>query len=229
MAILVDMNSSDPLSPFQQLGDVAALIDDTTAAIAVAHRRPAALRRADIIVGESVLRGAKLSGMLDGAAVEDMVSPYAVLSPETAAMTAQTFLRAPSQVFARLDVAAGGEGKPSDPQRMEALARLITAPGVSGLLLAQVVHFEVAGRELFGSRSGVVGRVSSRCAALATGVDPLGICVPETYYNRHREDYAVALTGWVSGDRHAVTQALEFGLRAWIAGAEEADGIARAA
>lgn len=223
------MKSHDPLSPYLELPGVAPLVDRATASIARAHRRPAALRRADIIVGESVLRGARLSSLIDDTEVEAYISPYALLSPETSAETARTMLRAPLQVLARLDVAAGGTGVPrgdQGPARLQALARLITHSGVDGMVLAQVVHAEIAGRQLFGVRSGVVGRVASRCVAVATGVDPLGIAVPETYYHRHRADYAAALGAWTHGGQ---AETLEFLLRAWEAGGKEADGIAQAA
>lgn len=230
------MNSPSPLSPYLGLGKVAALLDEASAAIAQAHRRPAALRRADIIVGESVLRGAKLSALVDGTNIEDTpekyVSPYAVLSPESSSRTSQAFLRAPMQVFSRLDVAAGGNGTPEAADgaaRLQALGKLITAPGVDGILLAQVVHFEVAAHKIFGERSTLIARVASRCAATATGADALGIAVPETYYYRHRGDYAQAVQSWRAGDEQGITRALEFGLRAWAAGGEEADGIAKAA
>ncbi|MHA2787881.1 hypothetical protein ACXZ66_01860 [Corynebacterium sp. S7] len=230
------MSLPGPLSPYLGLGNVASLIDDATASIARAHRRPAALRRADVIVGESVLRGAKLSALLEDTTVdespENFIRPHALLSPESSHQTAQIFLRAPLQILARLDVAAGGNGTPvatDGSARLNALSRIITADNVDGMLLAQVVHFEIASRELFGARSGIVGRVASRCAALATGVDPLGIAVPETYYYRHKSEYARALQLWKSGDTSGITTALEFGLRAWSAGGDEADGIARAA
>ncbi|WP_026196375.1 hypothetical protein [Corynebacterium lubricantis] len=230
------MSVPGPLSPYLGLGNVASLIDEATASVARAHRRPAALRRSDVIVGESVLRGAKLSALLEGTTVEEepenFIRPYALLSPESSGRTAQAFLRAPLQVFARLDVAAGGNGTPATSDgaaRLNALARIITAENVEGMLLAQVVHFEIASRELFGPRSGVVGRVAGRAAAAATGADPLGIAVPETYYYRHKTEYAQALGAWKEANAEGSTSALEFGLRAWGVGGDEADGIAKAA
>ncbi|SES06402.1 hypothetical protein CCYS_01435 [Corynebacterium cystitidis DSM 20524] len=238
-AIVEDMPAHSPLSPYLELGDVPSLVGEATSTIARAHRRPAALRRAGVIVSESVLRGAKLSALLDGEEIETHISPYAMLSPETAEAAARTFRRAPAQVFARLDVAAGGPGRSladDGPARLTALARLITGSGGSGgsalddgLVLAAVVHCEIVGRELFGPRSGVVGRVAARCVLLASGVDPLGIAVPETYYHRHKADYAAVARGWATSSAVEVTDALEFMLRAFAAGGVEADGIAQAA
>ncbi|STC69446.1 hypothetical protein [Corynebacterium pilosum] len=226
------MPAHSPLSPYLELGEVSSLVDEATSTIARAHRRPAALRRADVIVSESVLRGAKLSALLDGVEIAQHVSPYAVLSPETSEATARTFRRAPAQVFARLDVAAGGPGYSlldEGPARLQALARLVGSADDDGLVLAAVMHLEILGRQLFGPRSGVVARVAARCALLGSGVDPLGIAVPETYLHRHKADYAAVAQGWATGEEAAVTAGLEFMLRAFAAGGVEADGIAAAA
>ena len=67
--------------------------------------------------------------------------------------------------------------------------------------------------------------VAARAAAIHTGFDPRGFAVPETYLNRHRAAYREALMGYE--DTPAELFTLLF--NAWTAGAEEADGIARAA
>ena len=93
------------------------------------------------------------------------------------------------------------------------------------MLLPQVVHAEILAHELFGNRSGLVARAAGRLAAVTTGLDPRGLAVPETYLLRHRDEYLAAARAWAQG---SAGEFLELSLRSWIAGAEEAEAIARA-
>lgn len=241
IASVKDMSATDPLSPLLALGEVAVLAERATAAIARVHRRPAALRKPELIVGESVLRGARTSTLIDGhpapvdkepaGAFGAAVSVYGLLAPGVIQDNAAVFRRSPANVVARMDVAAGGPGVPTSedgPQRLQALARLLGDDRVNAAVLPQVVHAEIVARELFGERSGLIGRAASRLVAVATGVDPRGLAVPEIYLNRHRAEYREALAGW-SRDTEGMRAALEFLLRAWIQGAAEADAIVQAA
>ena len=86
------------------------------------------------------MRGARASVALDGHAIpphpgpEDMgkgplasaVSAYSVAAPELLDGTVRSFARAPLQVLARIDVAAGGTGIPAgESARLQGLGRLI--------------------------------------------------------------------------------------------------------
>lgn len=227
------MPSSDPLTPLMTLSGVeegaAAAVD----AIARVHRRPAGLRKFEVISSESLLRGARTCAAIDGAplardGVPPTVSAYSLLAPEVQASTVRTFARAPLQVLARIDVAAGGPGRPArDSAVAQALAQLITrGAGVDfDRLLPVVLHAEIAARSLFGENSTVVALVAARAAAIHTGFDPRGFAVPETYLNRHRAAYREALMGYEDTPAELLTLLYD----AWTAGAEEADGIARAA
>ena len=227
------MPSSDPLTPLMALSGVEENAAAAVSAIARVHRRPAGLRKFEVISSESLLRGARACAAIDGASlaladVPPTVSAYSLLAPEVQATTVRTFARAPLQVLARIDVASGGPGKPAqEPAVAHALAQLIThGSGVDyDRLLPVVLHAEIAARELFGERSTVVALVAARAAAIHTGFDPRGFAVPETYLNRHRTAYRSALSTY----GEAPTELLSLLLQAWTAGAKEADGIARAA
>lgn len=238
----MDMSENDALSPLFRLPGVKESAEKAAAAIARAHRRPAGLRKFEVISAESLMRGARASVALDGHAIpphpgpEDMkegplasaVSVYSVAAPELLDATVRSFARAPLQVLARLDVAAGGTGIPAgESARLQRLGRLIAQGGgpAFDLLLPSVVHAEIAAGEFFGPRSGLVARVASRLAAVHTGFDPRGFAVPEVYYTRHRADYAAAVGNY----RTALADALLTHLAAWTAGGKEADAIARAA
>ncbi len=92
-------------------------------------------------------------------------------------------------------------------------------------LLPVVLHAELAAYGVFGSRSHLIGMVAARIAAIHSGFDPRGFAVPETYYNRHRDEYWEAISAYPEQPG----KTLEFLLKAWAAGGEEADGIARSA
>lgn len=254
------------------LGHTEKLAKAATDAIARVHRRPAGLRKFDVISSESLLRGARSSAMYlghgfsadinyatnletphmegregregreDGREDQDadllqeiggLVSAYSVLAPERMDATVRTFMRAPLQVLSRIDVALGGPGMPvaaDGGARLQSLAGLIAQPvseHVPGrdALLPLIVHSEIAAREIFGPRSEAVGRVAMRVCAVATGFDPRGFAVPEPYILRNRQNYEQALTDYLAGD---VAPLLEVLLRAFNAGATEADGIAQA-
>ncbi len=233
------MASDDLLLPLLSLGKVAPLADAATRAIAAVHRRPVSLRRPEVTGSESVLRGARTSTLLDGApptrdpqptgALGRAISVYGLLAPDRLEASARTFRRAPLQVLARMDTLAGGTGIPAvedGAERMRVLAKVVSS-GAHAALLPQVVHGEVLAHRLFGPNSGLVARAASRLAAVTTGFDPRGLAVPEPWLNRHRSGYEAAVAGFAGGPE-GVGEFLEFTLRSWIAGAEEAESIAEA-
>lgn len=238
------MSSSDPLAPLLDLGEVNDLASRAQDVVSAAHRRPAALRKPDLLVAESVLRGARLSTLIEGhpAPVDrepeglfaNVVSVHSQLSPGSIQANAATLRRSPANVLARMDVAAGGDGRPVGPaaaERVRMIAKLLDANSPArphAVLLPQVIHAEIAAHELFGPRSGVIARATSRLVAVATGFDPRGLAVPEVHYNRHRREYGEVLAGWSSGSE-GVCACLEFLLAGWIAGAAEAEAIIKAA
>jgi len=148
-----------------------------------------------------------------------------MLAPDSLQASARVVGRAPLQILARMSVMAGGGGRrEGSPERLQRLAGWL-AGGAHDVLLPQVVHAEILAHELFGSRSGLVARAAGRLAAVTTGLDPRGLAVPETYLLRHRDEYLAAARAWAQG---SAGEFLELSLRSWIAGAEEAEAIARA-
>ena len=208
------MSFAHPLDALTTVAGVADAEQHASAAIAAVHRRPVNLRRSEITSSESAVRGARLSALLSGGSEDAEVSAYSLLAPAQLQATARTFQRTPLQVLARLDVLLGGSGTPlSGAPRLSTLAQLIVGPAHPRAgLLPVFVHMELEAGEFFGPRSGSIARVASRVTAVMTGFDPRGLAVPETYLHRHQEDPKDPV----------------FLLRAWEAGAEEAEGIARA-
>lgn len=231
------MSAVDPLQPFLELGDVAPLAAEAASVIAALHRRPVSLRRAEVTGSESVLRGARTSALIEEPPVRDPAEPVgasgaslsvsSMLAPDHLQSSARGFSGAPLQVLARMSVLAGGGGHPEGEGaagRLRRLAALIGG-GAHEVLLPQVVHAELLAHGLYGGQSGLIARAAGRLSAVATGLDPRGLAVPEPYLLRHREEYSAAADDWAVGHPRPF---LELSLRAWIAGAEEAEAIARA-
>lgn len=236
------MSAADPLTPLYSLGSISSLASDATARIARVHRRPAALRKTAVIASESALRGARLSTLIDGHVADPTTEPdgdfgrsvsvYSLLAPEKVAQASATLLRAPAQVAARMDVLAGGRGVPvtaDGAERLRTLGAVISHSKVSGVLATQVVHAEIAAHRIFGDRSELIARAMSRLMAVASGFDPSGIAVPEVHLHRHRARYREVLDQWTDAGNSGVTEAIEFLVQAWIAGADEGDSIVLAA
>ena len=127
---------------------------------------------------------------------------------------------------------AAPEGRAKAPYadvRSELVGALFTGAVSTGavptsLLLPQVVHAELLAHAPFGQRSGIIARAGARLSAVTSGLDPRGLAVPEPYLLRHRDDYLAAAAAWRQG---SAVEFLELSLRAWIAGAQEAEAIAR--
>lgn len=236
----------DPLAALRDRGAIDELARKARERINAVHRRPPVLRKGEIIRGESALRGARLSVLIDGHAerhaVADTeavaadtplghaVSVYSLLAPPVIDATVATFLRAPAQALARLDVLAGGEGVPLSAEgarRIQTLKAVITSPAADPVLLPAIVHGEIAAHAIFGERSGVVARAASRIAAVASGLDAAGLAVPEIRHHRHVREYREAVAGFGRAD--GVVAAVEVFLRGWVDGAEEGASIVAAA
>lgn len=205
-----------------------ALLAQARAAINQVHRRPVNLRKVAITSSEATLRGATLNAQLDTTVDQDTsITAYSVLAPGVVDQHVRTFVRAPLQVLAHLDVLCQGSGQPQRcAPELSRLARVITRS--QSPLLPVVVHGMIYSSGYFGSRSATIARVASRIAAMAVGLDPRGLCVPELYFHRHRGEYE-QLAGSFTTGQSFVDDFTEHFLRAYIAGAEEAEGIALAA
>lgn len=133
-----------------------------------------------------------------------------------------TWGRAPLQVLARLHtLAAAGLvgddrhdslGRPTHEAapRLTALGEILTVPtGAPALVVAAVVHGEVATMGAFPVGAGLVARAASRLTLAARGLDPTAVSVPEVgHLELGREAYLDALRGYAGGG--------PAGLTAWV-------------
>ena len=221
---------ADPMLPLLDLPGVSEALGGAREAVdrLLAHR---VLRRQSAAVSsESALRGAHASAALAGSEV-----PLADLrTGGSADPTVQGALRvtgglgqlaavwehAPLQALARLHVlAAVGSlpddrlgrpaGSPAVTIRLRSLADIVAggtrAPGV---LLAAVVHGELATLTPFGGGDDLVARAAERLTLVARGVDPKSVSVPEVGHHERADDYRSALAGYATGSSE--------GLAGWI-------------
>ena len=202
----------DPLAHIAAHPTIASLIDAATADLQALHRHPATARGSGVTSSEGVLRGARLAALLGNAPETQLVDAYSVLAPDVREQTARTFIKAPLQVLARLDVLVGGSGRPRDGRAAGRLALLgrIVAAGPHQAVIPAVVQGEIIAHELFGSRSVAVG-----------------LAVPEVYYNRHRSELLALGSGFAQPA--GVVPFVAYYLAAMRAGVVEARGIANAA
>jgi hypothetical protein len=139
--------------------------------------------------------------------------------------------RSPLQALARLHaLAASGSvpddelGRPADAggaARLAELARLAARPTEApGLVVAALVHAEVATSGAFAAHGGMVARAAERLVLVVKGVDPASVVVPEAGHAAEPAGYAAALTAYARGDATGIQQWLQYASQAQARGAE---------
>lgn len=139
--------------------------------------------------------------------------------------------RAPLQALARMHalVAAGTVpdddlGRPVSPDgvaRLTELVRFVAMPTrAPGLVVASLVHAEVASAGAFASHNGAVGRAAERLLLVVKGVDPASVTVPEAGHAAEPDGYRAALAAYARGDTPGVQQWLQYASQAFTRGAE---------
>jgi hypothetical protein len=187
-----------------------------------------------------MLRGAHASAVLEGSgstldAVRadggDPTARAAVrLSTELLGL-APTLGSSPLQALARMHaLAAKGTaedddlGRPRDAEsaaRLRDLAGTLAGPTTApALVVAAVVHAELATAAPFVSHNGLVARAAERLLLVARGVDPTSLTVPEAGHLALRPEYESNLRGYRDGGAAGVQAWLLYAAEAYAAGAE---------
>jgi hypothetical protein len=232
----------DPLAPLLDLPGVRDAADGARAAIdrLLGHR---VLRRESAGVStESALRGARASAALEGVdvplaelrsgGVEDPVVQGALRVSAALGSMIETWPRAPGQVLARLHVLAAADlaerpalGRPAAHAgpRLAGLFGLVTGTTIApAVLVAALVHGEIAALAPFGTADGVVARGAARLTGITRGLDPKAVSVPEVgFAELGRDAYDAALAGYRSGESDGVAAWLVHCSRATEHGALE--------
>jgi hypothetical protein len=232
----------DPLAPLLDLPGVAEAAESARAAVdrLLGHR---VLRRESAgVSAESALRGARASAALEGVdlpladvragEIADPVVQGALRVSVGLGSMVETWDRAPGQVLARLHVLAAADladqaelGRPNGQAgpRLGGLFSIITGvTTVPAVVIAGVVHGELAALAPFGTQDGVVARAAGRLVGITRGLDPKAVSVPEVgFAELGRAAYADALAGYRSGEPSGVAGWLVHCSRATEHGATE--------
>ena len=232
--------SADPLASLAALEGVGSAMAATRDGIDAMLRDRGLRRTTPELTGESLLRGAHASALLEGSASSldevragegDAVAQAALRISTGLLGTLPTLVRAPLQAIARLHTLAGrGEvadedlGRPRDAagaQRLRDLGGLLTTTTTApALVLAAVAHAEVVTVAPFASHNGLVGRALERLVLVSRGVDEKSLVVPESGHLALRREYESNLRGYRDGGVAGVHSWLLYAAEAYAAGAE---------
>lgn len=208
---------SDPLMPLLDLAEVAAAVDSARADVdaAFAHR---ALRRGGARVAVEVgLRDAVAGAALSGAGfavedvrlgtVDDPVVQAALRIATDLPRLAPRWSASPPQVLARLDVLAGGDGRPvRAADRVATVLDVVRTSTAPALVRAAVVHGELLATEAFSS--GLVARAAGRLTLISAGLDPRGLLPVSIGHLQRQPEYVGAAGAFATGTPD--------GLRSWL-------------
>jgi len=209
--------AADPLAALaNQPGVPAAMAAARDAVDAVLRDRGMRRTGPDDTV-ESLLRGVAASASLAGShsSLDDVragdVDPIAAaatrVSTELLGLL-PVWRRSPVQALARLHSLATettdeSRGRPESVAGAAAMQRLgdlvLAGTSAPAMVLAAVVHAEVATASGFGATAGLVARAAERLVLVDTGVDPAAVTVPEAGHARSPQAYGRALTAYRDG------------------------------
>lgn len=238
----------DPLAELASLEGVPSAFVAARDGIDVVLRDRGLRRTSPETTAESLLRGAHASAVLEGSAstlsevragTGDEIAARAVRLSTALLGLAPTLTRSPLQVFARLHtvVAAGVVadaelGRPRDAasaERLRGLAGLINATSSApALVVAAIVHAELATAVPFASDNGLIARAAERVVMASLGVDEKSLTVPEAGHLALRAAYESNLRAYRDGGAAGVHAWLLYAAEAYAAGAE-ASPLRRAA
>jgi hypothetical protein len=238
--------ASDPLARLASLEGVASAMAAARDGIDVLLRDRGLRKSPPELTAESLLRGAHASAVLEGSqtSLEELRAGAGGPMSQAALRVSTELLglvpvlgRSPLQVFARLHTLAGKGvaadeelGRPRDAAvaaRLNDLARLLVTPTEApALVVAAVVHAELATAAPFVSHNGIVARAAERLVLVARGVDPKSLVVPEVGHLRLRREYESNLRGYREGGTSGVHSWLLYAAEGYAAGAE-ASPVAR--
>jgi len=115
------------------------------------------------------------------------------------------------------------------PARLSALAELLAAPqSVPALVVAGLVHAEIATLRPFVTANGVVARALCRALLVGRALDPTGVVVWEAGLLAAGPPYPLALAGYGLGSADGVHDWLVLFAASVVEGAREGDRVAAA-
>ncbi len=232
--------TSDPLAWLVSLEGVPSAYAGVRDGIDVVLRDRGLRRTSPEMTAESLLRGAHASAVLEGSACTlpdvrsgsgDEIAVDAVRVSAELLSLVPVLGRSPLQAIARVHALAAGAslgpdqlGRPRSPEAakmLQTLGSVLTATTVApALVVAAVVHAELATSAPFASHNGVVARAVERLVLVARGVDEKSLTVPEAGHLALRAAYESNLRGYATGGSAGVHAWLLYAAEAYSAGVE---------
>ncbi|MDN4161426.1 oxidoreductase [Nocardioides abyssi] len=232
--------TADPLAWLVSLEGVPSAYAAARDGIDVMLRDRGLRKTSPETTGESLLRGAHASAVLEGststldqvrAGEGDAIAQDAVRVSTELLGLSPLLARSPLQALARLHALAARGTLPDDelgrPRSGEAAARLrdvaallTSTTSAPALLLAAVVHADLVSVAAFPSHNGIVARAVERLVLVARGVDEKSLVVPEAGHLANRAAYESNLRGYAGGTRNGVHSWLLYAPEAYAAGAD---------
>jgi hypothetical protein len=246
------LRTSDPLAPLSELPGVPEAVARARDALVIVHNHKVNRRGWPATAAEAALRAARASAALDGAPLEpardehitDPVLAGAVRVADESSKLLGVWKGSPLQALARLHMLAATDlvpverhdaelgrprGGPDVSARLSLLADLVTGgTSAPAPVLVAVVHGELLALAPFGSADGVVARAAARLTAVAAGLDPKNLAVPEVGHLRRSAEYRKAAGGFAEGTAEGVRAWILHCCTEWEAGAREGVSIADA-
>jgi hypothetical protein len=230
----------DPLARLASLDGVSSAMAASRDGIDALLRDRGLRRTAPDVTGESLLRGAHASAVLEGedATLEVVRSGGGGQMAQAAVRVSTELLglapvlgTAPLQAIARIHTLAGKGaiadddlGRPRDGDsaaRLQDLATLLTSETAApALVVAAVAHAEIVSAAPFASHNGLVARAVERLLLVARGVDAKSLVIPEAGHLALQREYESNLRGYHVGGTAGVHGWLLYAAEAYAAGAE---------
>ncbi len=190
--------------------------------------------------GQALVMGAHASAVLEGSTstLEDVVNGRTdeiaqdALRVSTQVLSLVPQVRvAPLQALARLHALAGVEALPAEelgrPRDAASAARLRTVSqlllsdtAAPALVVAAMVHADIATAKPFASHNGTVARAAERLVMVARGVDSTSVLVPEAGHLALRAQYESNLRAYATNSERGVHAWALYAAEAYAKGAE---------
>ncbi|MBU2072892.1 MAG: oxidoreductase [Actinobacteria bacterium] len=232
--------SSDPMSWLVSLEGVPSAFAATRDGIDALLRDRGLRRTSPEQTATSLLRGAHASAVLEGSSstfeevaegAGDAIAVDAVRVSTELLSLVPVLGRSPLQALARIHALASASslpeerrGRPRDASsadRLRSLAEVLLAETEApALMVAALVHADLATAAPFPSHNGIVARAAERLVLVARGVDPASLTVPEAGHLAHRAAYESNLRGYASGDDSGIHSWLLYAPEAFASGAD---------
>ena len=244
-----DRRPTDALAHIAGLPGVADAVERARAAVDALRGHRVLRRSSERVSSESALRGARASAALAGSDLpldalrrsvgedgSDGVVRGALRVAAEIGLLQGTWSRAPLQAVARLHTLAAADLVPDDELGRPAPAAARGCPASvtccrrrrphPALVVAAVVHAELATMGAFAAGAGVVGRAAGRLTMIGRGLDPTAVSVPEVgHVELGRDVYEAALAGYRGGDPADIARWVVHCADAVVLGAREGVAI----